>query len=109
MSDLTINTTLRNADTVSSRPARSSKNGGEATAPEPGKVPPPSEFHTSPKGTIDSSSGMFVIQFRDGDGNVTMQYPPAKAVQEYERRSSRAPQKTDVDPTNNPSAGPESA
>ena len=97
MSDLTINTTLRNVDTVSSRPVRSSNGGGEATTPEPGKVPPPSEFHSSPKGTIDSSSGMFVIQFRDGDGNVEMQYPPAKAAHEYEKSSSDAPQRTDVD------------
>ena len=109
MSDLTINTTLRDVNTVPSRPSRSGNEGEEKTAPEPGKVPPPSEFLSSPKGKIDSDSGMFVVQFRDKDGKVTMQYPPDKAAHEYARSSSGAPQRTDVDPTNDPSEAPESA
>ncbi len=108
MSDLTINTALQNVNSMPSRRPAASDNG-DASKPAPMKVPSPSEFHSSPKGTIDSSSGMFVIQFRDGDGNVKMQYPSSKVAHEYARNSSDAPQGTDVNPTDNPSEGPESA
>ncbi len=107
MSDLTINTALQNVNSTPRRPAASG--GGEASKSAPMKVRSPSESYSSPKGTIDSSSGMFVIQFRDGDGNVKMQYPSSKAAYEYEKSSSDAPQRTDVDSTNNPSEAPESA
>lgn len=110
MSDLTINTTLRDANSVPSRPARSGSGGGDSPAPTPQEVPSPSEFRSSPKGTIDSGSGLFVIQFRDSDGTVTMQYPSSKA-QQYERSSSGASQKSplDLDPTSNPPKAPVSA
>lgn len=108
MSDLTINTALQNVNSPPRRPAASSS-GDAPKAAAAMKVPNPDEFHSSPKGTIDSSSGMYVIQFRDGDGNVKMQYPSSKAAHEYARNSSDAPQRTDVDLTSNPSEGPESA
>jgi len=107
MSDLTINATLRNAGSMASRPVSSGKDGGEVPAASTSKVPSPDEFHTSPKGSIDSNSGLFVIQFRDGDGSVTMQYPSSKAAHEYSKNSSDAPQRTEVDPTNNPSEASE--
>lgn len=86
MSDLSINTTLRGTSSMPSRTASSS--GGGTPSPAKNPVPVPSEFITSPKGTIDSSSGMFVVQFRDGDGKVTMQYPAPKASFAYKRNAA---------------------
>jgi len=113
MSDLTINTTLRDANSIANRSAPAEKSSESPPTAAPSKVSKPSEVHSSPKGTIESNSGLFVIQFRDGDGTVKMQYPAKKAAHEYEKSSSEAPQGNSqgsgVDPTNNPSEASESA
>jgi len=61
----------------------SSGDGGGSVSSAPNPVPVPSKFITSPKGTIDSNSGLFIVQFRDGDGQVTAQYPAPKAASAY--------------------------
>ncbi len=109
MSDLSINTTLPGTNSMPSRTAASSGGGTPAPAPAKNPVPVPSEFITSPKGTIDSNSGMFVVQFRDGDGKVTMQYPAPKASFAYKRSAavhavSSAPQVGHAETTSKPAA-----
>ncbi len=49
----------------------------------------PADFVSSPKGRIDSDSGLFVIQFRDrSSGEVTMQFPSEKAAGVYKKAES---------------------
>lgn len=46
----------------------------------------------SPKGNIDPSSGVYVVQFRNAStGNVDFQYPNKKVVAEYSRTDQLAP------------------
>ncbi len=115
MSDLSINTTLRGPNSTPSRTVSSSGGGAPVSTPAPNPVPVPSKFINSPKGTIDSSSGMFVVQFRDGDGKVTMQYPAPKASNAYKQSAAvnvatSTPQGVQADTSSRPAAkAPESA
>jgi len=84
MSDISINTTLRGTSSMPSRSVSSSGGGGGSVS-TPSPIPVPGQLITSPKGTIDSNSGMFVVQFRDNDGKVTMQYPAPQASSAYKQ------------------------
>lgn len=45
--------------------------------------------HVSPKGLVDPQSGVYVLQFRDGEtGEVLNQYPSEKVVDAYKRGAS---------------------
>lgn len=52
----------------------------------PAQAAPSGVFVSSPKGSIDAASGIYVIKFRDSrSGEVTMQYPAEKVVHEYRK------------------------
>ncbi len=59
---------------------------GKGSAPAP---PGSQVFVSSPKGTIDPETGIFVIRFREQDGNTVMQIPAEQAVRRYASMLSR--------------------
>jgi len=73
---------------TTARPAAKASSPTAAPAAKPAAIQP-AEFVSSPKGRIDSDSGMFVIQFRDrSSGEVTMQFPAEKAAGVYKKAES---------------------
>lgn len=64
---------------------KSRESGSEAAPEQQAKLTERPKF-VSPKGNIDPSSGVYVVQFRNAStGNVDFQYPNKKAVAEYSR------------------------
>jgi len=50
-----------------------------------------SNYVTSPKGVVDPQSGVYVLQFRDGEtGEVLNQYPSEKVVAAYKSAASNS-------------------
>ena len=50
-----------------------------------------SEVYYSPKGRIDPSNGLYVLQVRDSEsGEVIQQYPQEKGAQDYQRAADAA-------------------
>ena len=61
-----------------------------ATAGHDAKVEA-AEVYYSPKGRIDPSSGLYVLQVRDSEsGEVIQQYPQDKGAQDYQRTADAA-------------------
>lgn len=91
MSDLSVNTAPESV-VSSSRKATAhtevktvSQADANATARKPSSADV-SNFVTSPKGVVDPQSGVYVLQYRDGEtGEVEMQYPSKKVVAAYQR------------------------
>ena len=90
MLDLVVKSTQESQYTTARPTAKASS---EAAAPVlKAEAVKPAEFISSPKGRIDSGSGMFVIQFRDrSSGEVTMEYPSKKAAGVYKKADSLVP------------------
>ncbi len=101
---------------TASRPTAKVSNPAEAPVVKKVETIQPADFISSPKGRIDSDSGLFVIQFRDrSSGEVTMQFPFEKAAGVYKKaealveagpvaKSAPAP-----DPVSSPAPAPAAA
>ena len=96
MSDLSV-TTAPESVVSSSRKATAQTEAKPASQPDVGdsaRKPSSADvtnFVTSPKGVVDPQSGVYVLQYRDGEtGEVEMQYPSKKAVAAYQRSDSAA-------------------
>ncbi len=91
MSDLTVKTTPDSVVTSSRKTAvqtetKTISDAGANASSRQSSAPDISNYVTSPKGVVDPTSGVFVLQYRDGaTGEVKMQYPSAKAVDAYKR------------------------
>lgn len=91
MSSLTFDVSVRGVGASSgaagvSSVAKRADSVAEGAGSSSGKheAPSVSDFVTSPKGVVDPQSGVYVLQYRDGDtGEVTKQYPSAKVVDAY--------------------------
>ncbi|MCW8914809.1 MAG: hypothetical protein OQK24_03030 [Magnetovibrio sp.] len=91
MSDLTVKTASESVVSSSRKAAvqteaKAVSDVGASASARQSSAPDVSNYVTSPKGVVDPSSGVFVLQYRDGaTGEVKMQYPSAKAVDAYQR------------------------
>ena len=62
--------------------ARAKVNTSDVPSASSGNLAP---AYVSPKGVVDPESGVFVLQYRDGEtGDVEVQYPSQKAVSAYQ-------------------------
>jgi len=86
MSDLSINS-VSNSAVAQARAisgAKSSHSVTESVSSRTNSLVNVGEFVQSPKGVVDPKSGVYVLQYRDGNtGEVTQQYPSVKVVEAY--------------------------
>jgi len=92
MGDLSVKTASEGAVNPPRKAALSEvKTASEAgaSASDRQKTVDVSNYVTSPKGVVDPESGVYVLQYRDGDtGEVLNQYPSKKVVAAYKQGAS---------------------
>ena len=88
MSSLNISSALPSASQQPSQHAVEAKVSENLVQSAP-KATDFSERYSSPRGTVDPESGMYVLQIRDGEsGDVKNQYPSKQVVRAYEQQAS---------------------